>query len=101
MSLSAATVTAAAISIQMVLVTGGEYRPLYMKSDSELISVADFMIDVMPVTNQAFYHFSEQESRWQKQSIPSLFAENNYERIFPFETPDLSSYLKKKSESYT
>ena len=78
MSLSAATVTAAAISIQMVLVTGGEYRPLYMKSDSELISVADFMIDVMPVTNQAFYHFSEQESRWQTQSIPSLFAENNY-----------------------
>jgi formylglycine-generating enzyme required for sulfatase activity len=78
MSLSTATVTAAAITIQMALVTGGEYRPLYMKSDSELIFVPDFMIDVMPVTNEAFYRFSEQQPQWQKQSIPSLFAESNY-----------------------
>tara|TARA_B100000446_G_scaffold187256_1_gene215857 strand:- start:570 stop:1274 length:705 start_codon:yes stop_codon:yes gene_type:complete len=62
----------------MAAVSGGEYRPLYMKEDSELTVVEDFRIDVVPVSNQQFYQFTQTHPRWGKSRISRLFAERNY-----------------------
>jgi sulfatase modifying factor 1 len=67
-----------ALSPGMVEVSGGEYRPLYMKQENPLLAVADFMIDRVPVSNADFYLFTQAHGRWSKGAIPSLFAETTY-----------------------
>ncbi len=62
----------------MAAVSGGEYRPLYMKDDSELYTVEDFRIDTVPVSNQQFYQFTQTHKRWEKSVTSRLFAERNY-----------------------
>jgi formylglycine-generating enzyme required for sulfatase activity len=62
----------------MANITAGEYRPLYLSLDSPLVSVQSFKIDTQPVTNRQFQYFLLQNPKWQRDVVPTLFAENNY-----------------------
>lgn len=62
----------------MVAISGGQYRPLYMKKDSELYSVGEFLLDSVPVSNLSYFEFTQQYGKWRKSNIPTLFAEENY-----------------------
>jgi len=62
----------------MANITAGEYRPLYLSTDSPLISVAPFRLDKLPVTNVAFQNFVAKNPQWQRDAVPSLFAEAAY-----------------------
>jgi formylglycine-generating enzyme len=62
----------------MANITAGEYRPLYLSSDSPVVSVSSFRLDKHPVTNREFQRFVEDNPKWQRDAIPSLFAENAY-----------------------
>lgn len=62
----------------MVLVEGGEYRPLYMSKDSPIQSVDDFYLDQYPVTNQDFEEFVKENPGWAKQQAPKVFVEKQY-----------------------
>ena len=67
-----------ALMSEMVVVAGGEFRPLYMRKNSELSVVDDFLIDSLPVSNLQYFEFTRRGETWSKDHIPSLFAENNY-----------------------
>lgn len=62
----------------MANITAGEYRPLYLSSDSPIVSVASFRLDKRPVTNREFHDFVAQNPKWQRDTVPSLFAEKAY-----------------------
>ena len=62
----------------MANITAGEYRPLYLSSDSPVISVQAFRLDKQPVTNHEFQNFVAQNPTWQRDTVPSLFAEKGY-----------------------
>lgn len=62
----------------MVLVEGGEYRPLYMSKDSPIQSVDDFHLDQYPVTNQDFEIFLKDNPNWTKNQVPKVFVEKQY-----------------------
>lgn len=63
---------------EMAMITAGEYRPLYLSVDSPIISVHPFKLDKLPVTNLKFSEFVQQNPKWQRGSIASLFAESGY-----------------------
>jgi formylglycine-generating enzyme len=63
---------------EMANITTGEYRPLYLSSDSPTVIVQPFRLDKKPVTNIEFRDFVVRNPKWQKENIPSLFAEKNY-----------------------
>lgn len=62
----------------MANIKAGEYRPLYLSSDSPLVSVSPFQLDKQPVTNREFQKFVVKNPKWQRDAVPSLFAENAY-----------------------
>lgn len=64
--------------VSMANITAGDYRPLYLSSDSPLVSVAPFRLDKKPVTNREFQHFVYENKKWQREIVPSLFVENAY-----------------------
>ncbi len=66
----------------MALVKGGSFIPLY-GSDSLLVTVDDFMMDVYPVTNAKFLLFLKEQPNKQKSKIVKLFADGNYLRNWP------------------
>ncbi|MDN5199744.1 formylglycine-generating enzyme family protein [Fulvivirgaceae bacterium BMA10] len=61
----------------MVKIEGGSYIPLYGR-DSAKIIVRDFLMDVYPVTNEAFLSFVKEYPTWQKDKVRRLFADDNY-----------------------
>ena len=61
----------------MAPIVGGDYVPLY-GTDSLLITVNDFYIDVYPVTNHEFIEFVKQNPEWKKSGIKKIFADENY-----------------------
>jgi formylglycine-generating enzyme required for sulfatase activity len=69
---------AASLVVGMSVVAGGEYRPLYYKQNSELITVSEFLLDITPVTNRQFFEFVQDKTAWQKNRIPKLFTEDTY-----------------------
>lgn len=62
----------------MANITAGEYRPLYLSSDSPVVHVPSFRLDKLPATNGEFHNFVLQHPKWQHDAIPSLFAEKGY-----------------------
>lgn len=62
----------------MANIAAGEYRPLYLSTDSPLVSVAPFKLDKQPVTNREFQQFVSENKKWQRGLVPSLFSENSY-----------------------
>lgn len=69
---------AAAAVASMADISRGEYRPLYLSDDSPIVIVAAFRIDRLPITNRQFFEFVSEQPRWQKDKVPSLFAEVRY-----------------------
>ena len=62
----------------MVLIQGGEYRPLYMSKDSPIQTVNDFYLDQYLVTNADFKQFIKENPIWAKGNVPKVFIEGQY-----------------------
>lgn len=61
----------------MANIKGGTYIPLY-GVDSTAVTVADFMMDIYPVTNEAYRLFVQEHPEWQKGKVKRLFADGSY-----------------------
>jgi len=67
----------------MALVPAGRYAPLFRgPSDSNLVEVASFYLDVLPVTNEEFLDFVRQNPRWQRSQVKPIFAEKDYLKLW-------------------
>ena len=73
-----AALVAGTLDVEMAVITGGEYRPLYYSENSEQISVSSFILDITPVSNIQFFEFIGHTPVWKKNSIPTLFTEDTY-----------------------
>ena len=62
---------------KMVKIKGGTYVPLYGR-DSLQVTIADFQMDVYPVTNKEFIEFVKANPKWQRSQVKKLFADKNY-----------------------
>lgn len=62
---------------EMVPIKGGTYTPLYGR-DSLQVTIADFEMDVYPVTNQEFLTFLETHPKWKRSNAKKLFVDGNY-----------------------
>ncbi len=63
--------------IDMKKINGGTYVPLY-GSDSAQVVVQDFWLDVYPVSNEQFLDFVNENKKWRKHQVISLFADQAY-----------------------
>ncbi|GGG99062.1 hypothetical protein GCM10011416_16640 [Polaribacter pacificus] len=61
----------------MVPIKGGEYTPLYGREGVK-VQVADFLMDVYPVTNDDFLKFVKENPTWRKSKVIRLFADERY-----------------------
>ncbi len=64
--------------IEMSLVQGGIYSPLYGSSSNEKIEVTGFLMDVTPVTHLDFLAFVKKFPQWQKSNAKKIFADASY-----------------------
>lgn len=62
---------------EMVSIKGGTYTPLYGR-DSLQVIIADFKMDIYPVTNQEFVAFLKENPRWKRSQVKKIFADGNY-----------------------
>lgn len=62
----------------MASIKGGQFRPLYLRADAALVSVADFKMDSKPVTNAQFADFVAKNPQWQRHRVAPVFAEKQY-----------------------
>ena len=70
-------VTKAYSQSEMVLIIGESYIPLYGR-DSLQVTIADFKMDVYPVTNQEYINFVKENPKWKRSTVISLFADKSY-----------------------
>ncbi len=68
---------AAQESSEMKKIIGGTFVPLY-GSDSSEVYIANFYLDVYPVTNEQLLDFVKNNPKWQRSNIKRLFADKNY-----------------------
>lgn len=61
----------------MVLIKEGIYIPLY-GTDSGEVKVDDFFLDEYPVTNEEYIEFLNENPKWRKSNVVTLFAEDVY-----------------------
>ena len=61
----------------MILITGGNYKPLYAK-DAKPRPVEPFFMDVMQVTNAQFLDFVKQHPEWLRSKVKPTLADANY-----------------------
>jgi formylglycine-generating enzyme required for sulfatase activity len=67
------------LGIQMALIGGGEYRPLFPPNGKETtVAVAPFRLDKTPVTNGEFLAFVREHPEWRRDRIAPVFAEAAY-----------------------
>jgi formylglycine-generating enzyme required for sulfatase activity len=64
--------------VDMKLIHGGAFIPLYGIDDSLKINVNSFYMDQYPVTNKEFQDFIKENPKWNKTTINSIFADTNY-----------------------
>ena len=62
---------------EMVSIKGESYIPLYGR-DSLQVTIADFKMDVYPVTNQEYLKFVNENPKWRRSKVISLFADKSY-----------------------
>jgi sulfatase modifying factor 1 len=63
----------------MALVPAGSYAPLLRtKDEPERVPVAEFWLDVRPVTNAEFLEFARKNPQWQRSRVSPLFADRGY-----------------------
>lgn len=67
----------ATAQIEMELVKGGTYVPLYGDSE-EGVAVDDFYMDVTPVTHKDYLAFVKEYPQWRKSNVSPLFADAHY-----------------------
>lgn len=70
----------------MALVTGGSYVPLYGGSESNLVMVNSFYMDVTPVTHEQYLAFVIQYPQWRRSRVPAIFADEHYLRTWSDDT---------------
>lgn len=83
---------AKAVDKDMVLITAGEYTPLFKYgdiSDSSKIYVKSFMINKYPITNSQFKEFVLNNPKWGLDKVGYIFADKNY--LSHWENVDLDS----------
>ena len=61
----------------MKKIKGGVFTPLY-GTDSSVIVVQNFYLDVYPITNQQYLDFVKKNQKWKKSKVIRLFADGNY-----------------------
>lgn len=62
----------------MVLVKGGEYKPLYTDSSVAIVKVNSFYIDKYDVTNKEFLQFVKDHPEWRRSKVKKIFADKSY-----------------------
>lgn len=63
----------------MVLVEGGSYTPIYAAGrEDDLTTVEPYFLDEVPVTNTDYLRFVEENPRWRRSQVPSVFADARY-----------------------
>ncbi|NQW30183.1 MAG: formylglycine-generating enzyme family protein [Ignavibacteria bacterium] len=62
---------------QMKSIKGGTFVPLY-GSDSSVVKIKTFELDVYPVTNSQYLEFVKKNSKWRKSKVLRLFANEKY-----------------------
>lgn len=77
MSTAPLTVAVAAPS-ELVDVDGATYQPFYPAPDDQPVTVADFELEVTPVTNAQFAEFVAQNPRWIRGQVAPIFADVGY-----------------------
>lgn len=70
-------VTKANSQSEMVPIKGDSYIPLYGR-DSLQVTIADFKMDIYPVTNQEYLKFVKENPKWRRSKVISLFADKSY-----------------------
>lgn len=63
--------------VDMALVKGGSFIPLYGDKDAG-VTVGDFYMDVTPVTNEQYLEFVKAYPQWKRSEVPRLFADEHY-----------------------
>jgi formylglycine-generating enzyme required for sulfatase activity len=61
----------------MATIKGGTYTPLYGR-DSLQVTIANFKMDVYPVTNQEYLEFVTKNPKWKKSKVIRLFTDESY-----------------------
>lgn len=65
----------------MVSIPAGEYRPVARAAaDPEVVPVAAFLLDALPVTNAEFLAFIVAHPQWRRSRVSPLFADETYLR---------------------
>jgi formylglycine-generating enzyme required for sulfatase activity len=63
----------------MALVPAGRYTPLFRaEKDPKDVAVADFFLDVLPVTNGDYLEFVRANPKWRRSAVKRLFADADY-----------------------
>ena len=71
--------------VKMVYIPGGEYKPFY-GSEKVNVTVAPFLIDERPVTNQEFLEFVIANPQWRKSNIKKVYSDSSYLRDWVSDT---------------
>lgn len=79
----------------MVLVKGGGYTPLYGVGGQTELAIADFYLDVLPVTYADYQDFVRSYPKWQKSNVSKLFADLRYLSNWENEVTAPTSLLDK------
>jgi sulfatase modifying factor 1 len=69
---------ASAQEVEMALIKGGTYTPLYGSESEGKVPVNAFYMDVTPVTHLDFLGFVREFPLWQKSTVTKLFADARY-----------------------
>ncbi len=92
---------AASIQQDMVVIGGGEYKPLFNNPTlPSQIKVESYNLDRYLVSNGKFSSFITAHRQWRKSEVKSLFADERYLHHFPNEIK-LENTLYEKSSSST
>ena len=62
---------------KMVSIIGSTYIPLYGR-DSLQVTIADFKMDIYPVTNQEFLEFLKENPKWKRSQAKKIFVDGGY-----------------------
>lgn len=70
--------TFSGVASDLCRVPGGEFKPLIGDRDQPPTRVLPFEMQCQPVTVGEFLEFVKEEKKWQKGSVPQIFADDRY-----------------------
>ncbi len=71
-----------------VLVPSGSFHSVMPEVEGEAIPVDSFYLDITAVTNEQFAEFLKENEKWQREEVPSAFANKGYLKHWNKHTPD-------------